>query len=330
MVAGSGRHNEHPARPRGRGIGEDDEDLPRVKPVPVCRPSIISQYSNAYMGVFLWILLADCHWFGVDAQDIPKGAGHGSTFRDLDTAMPSAAAAIAPAQLAAAAVDAEAGSSRASSQALLEERSASIGEELKMVMKSERGGRLARDSAEILVGDKPGEFTVVTEEGSSIPIAVSDLASAASASTEPAAAVASPCTAAGASSVGMGGPAGSEGLPQRNWWGSMTAALGLKADAGPPVAAGERPGFAQEGGASVPVEHQPTPVSAFARDVAVKPVSVETADSSAVQGVQLSLAHCAFLTWLARWWPQKRPIQAFGLHANINIRLRAQLKHCWA
>ena len=48
-------------------------------------------------------------------------------------------------------------------------------QELKMVMKSERAGRLARDSAEILVGDRPGEFTVVTQEGSSIPVDVSDL-----------------------------------------------------------------------------------------------------------------------------------------------------------
>ena len=44
-----------------------------------------------------------------------------------------------------------------------------------MVMKSERAGRLARDSAEILVGDRPGAFTVVTQEGSSIPVDVSDL-----------------------------------------------------------------------------------------------------------------------------------------------------------
>ncbi len=53
-----------------------------------------------------------------------------------------------------------------------EDCSSSIGEELKMVTKSERGGRLSRDSAEILVGERPGEFMVVTEEGSAIPVAV--------------------------------------------------------------------------------------------------------------------------------------------------------------
>ena len=58
------------------------------------------------------------------------------------------------------------GASPGQGQAPLEERSNSIGEELKMVMKSERGGRLVRDSAELLVGDRPGEFTVITEEGS--------------------------------------------------------------------------------------------------------------------------------------------------------------------
>ena len=54
-----------------------------------------------------------------------------------------------------------------------------------MVMKSERAGRLARDSAEILVGDRPGEFTVVTQEGSSIPVDVRDLTESTSGKKEP-------------------------------------------------------------------------------------------------------------------------------------------------
>ena len=58
-------------------------------------------------------------------------------------------------------------------------------QELKRVMKSERAGRLARDSAEILVGDRPGEFTVVTQEGSSIPVDVRDLAESASLKMDP-------------------------------------------------------------------------------------------------------------------------------------------------
>ena len=54
-----------------------------------------------------------------------------------------------------------------------------------MVMKSERAGRLARDSAEILVGDRPGEFTVVTQEGSSIPVDVRDLTESTSCMKDP-------------------------------------------------------------------------------------------------------------------------------------------------
>ena len=53
------------------------------------------------------------------------------------------------------------------------------------MMKSERAGRLARDSAEILVGDRPGEFTVVTQEGSSIPVDVRDLTETTSGKKEP-------------------------------------------------------------------------------------------------------------------------------------------------
>lgn len=52
-------------------------------------------------------------------------------------------------------------------------------------MKSERAGRLARDSAEILVGDRPGEFTVVTQEGSSIPVDVRDLTESTSGKRDP-------------------------------------------------------------------------------------------------------------------------------------------------
>ncbi len=52
-------------------------------------------------------------------------------------------------------------------------------------MKSERAGRLARDSAEILVGDRPGEFTVVTQEGSSIPVDVRDLTESSSGKKDP-------------------------------------------------------------------------------------------------------------------------------------------------
>ncbi len=59
------------------------------------------------------------------------------------------------------------------------------GQELKRVMKSERAGRLARDSAEILVGDRPGEFTVVTQEGSSIPVDVRDLTESSSGNKDP-------------------------------------------------------------------------------------------------------------------------------------------------
>lgn len=53
------------------------------------------------------------------------------------------------------------------------------------MMKSERAGRLAKDSAEILVGDRPGEFTVVTQEGSSIPVDVRDLTETTSGKKEP-------------------------------------------------------------------------------------------------------------------------------------------------
>ena len=208
------------------------------------------------------------------AQDIPRGAVQGSTFRDLETAVPSTIAATAQSAFVP-----EGESSRSSSQALSEEqRSNSIGEELKMVMKSERGGRLARNSAELLAGDKPGEFTVVTEEGSTIPVAVKDVAAAATPAPNDA-------------------PV-SDVTPTRNWWGSMTAALGLKAaaaeddsaplpsrpaEAGPEAEATQvPPGEQSEPPAAV--EQEPLPVSAFSRDVAVKPVSAETADSSAVQG----------------------------------------------
>ena len=218
-------------------------------------------------------------------QEIQRSAGHGSSFRDLDTAVQTAVAASAQSAFAPPAAESEP-SSRATSQALSEERSSSIGEELKMVMKSERGGRLARNSAELLAGDKPGEFTVLTEEGSSIPVAVKDLPPAAGAA------------------AGENAPV-SEVTPTRNWWGSMTAALGLKG--GAEGSAGASPGEGVAGGnatqepppakqVEVPpaVEQQPMAVSAFARDVAVKPVSTETADSSALAGTfRVLLIPCA-------------------------------------
>ncbi len=151
-----------------------------------------------------------------------------------------------------------------------------------MVMKSERGGRLARNSAELLAGDKPGEFTVVTEEGSSIPVAVKDVSGA----------MAAP------DSTNTDAPV----TPTRNWWGSMTAALGLKAGADseapgpapreeglPEAEAAQAPPRAEQSEApAAAAEQEPLPVSAFANDVAVKPVSAETTDSSAVQGALIS------------------------------------------
>jgi hypothetical protein len=197
---------------------------------------------------------------------------------------------------------------------VLEERSSSIGEELKMVMKSERGGRLARDSAEILVGDRPGEFTVVTEEGSAIPVAVKDLSSSSGSSGEVTGQwrSAEPASgeepAAGTSSAGAEGgdlPASTEAAPPRTFWSSMTAALGRKSGAGDDAAAADATeGIAAKADdalrepAAPPVlpvleargPKAPSPVSAFANEVAVKPVSADTTDSSAVAGAALRCA----------------------------------------
>ena len=272
-----------------------------------------------------------------------------------------------------------------------EERTNSIGEELRMVMKSERGGRLARDSAELLVGDRPGEFMVVTEEGSAIPVAVRELAGRhvaglaaplpgqpqlqeqqqqqqavsspfqrASAAAAAAAALEEGREASGAAAAaeqlpaenGAAGegpsaaapqeaegtpsspaptaqpspPPSREGTPTRTWWGSVTAALGLKggtppgsAPGSPQPAAPLRQGSGASSGEAAPprstsaalqaaqeeqeqadaaagpgqgrqapalgeAEAAPSPVSAFAAEVAVMPVSAESADSSAVAG----------------------------------------------
>lgn len=263
----------------------------------------------------------------------------GSSFRDLETAAPSSVAAGAQPGVP------EGESSRSSSQALSEEqRSNSIGEELKMVMKSERGGRLARNSAELLAGDRPGEFTVVTEEGSTIPVAVKDVAAAGPTSnapnsaaalkdvSAPAPATSAPNSAAALKDVAAAAPATSapkstaagdapvsEVTPTRNWWGSMTAALGLKAategepappsrpaEARPEAEAAQAPpgeqseaaATAEQSEAAAAAEQQPLAVSAFARDVAVKPVSAETADSSAVQGREsFNRCSCFAGTW---------------------------------
>ncbi len=199
-----------------------------------------------------------------------------------------------------------------------EQRSNSIGEELKMVMKSERGGRLARDSAEILAGERPGEFTVVTQEGSAIPVAVKDLSSAGS---SPVSARARSADSGGAQPDTTGGCPGSDALERagsgegaanrdgagalRTWWGSVTAALGLNSTAeGEAVSAapaGEGGGSAAEGStertAAPPVlditakqePATPSAVSAFANEVAVKPVSAVTADTSVVAGARYLL-----------------------------------------
>lgn len=203
--------------------------------------------------------------------------------------------------------------SPSSHQALSEERSSSIGEELKMVMKSERGGRLARDSAEILAGDRPGEFTVVTEEGSAIPVAVKDLSSDGS---SPSARSTGSRAAERAGSTGSAGAAaeassGKDNSSMRTWWGSVTAALGLQSTAevsgaeasaaaehvpeGGGTAAQCR-GSAAEGQSEEPAAPPvvdvtaeqtaaaPTAVSAFANEVAVRPVSAQTADPGPVTG----------------------------------------------
>ena len=226
-------------------------------------------------------------------------------------------------------------------------------QELKRVMKSERAGRLARDSAEILVGDRPGEFTVVTQEGSSIPVDVRDLAESASlrmdpsgdsgaAVTEPKASSASARRAAEqpASASAAAGPLQQREQPvpeqpapaarRSTWLGSMmaagTAALGLKGGspddagsasaaqsaarsislqaaltqptaesaaptAGPQAAAANEqaePPVLDIAAADTKAEH--SPVSAFASEVAVQPVSAATTDSSPIQGKQLLTA----------------------------------------
>ena len=226
-------------------------------------------------------------------------------------------------------------------------------------MKSERAGRLARDSAEILVGDRPGEFTVVTQEGSSIPVDVRDLAESASlkmdpsgdsgaAVVEPKAPEASEHRAAelrASSSAEPAAPVAADAAQQpaqpvpeqpgsaarrSTWLGSMmaagTAALGLKggspgdvgsasapqpaprsipqqaAPTGPPAslgvpAAGPQPAAAGKQAeppvltlAATDAKAEHSPVSAFASEVAVQPVSTATADSSPIQGKQLPIA----------------------------------------
>ena len=232
-------------------------------------------------------------------------------------------------------------------------------QELKRVMKSERAGRLARDSAEILVGDRPGEFMVITQEGSSIPVDVRDLAESASlkmdpsgdsgaAVTEPKASDASAHRAAeqpASASAEAAAPAAADPSQQpkqpvpeqpasavrrTTWLGSMmaagTAALGLKGgspgDAGSAVAAQSAarsipqqaaltgptaesaaptagpPAAAAGKQAEPPVldiahadpKAELSPVSAFASEVAVQPVSAATTDSSPIQGKQLLVA----------------------------------------
>ena len=232
-------------------------------------------------------------------------------------------------------------------------------QELKRVMKSERAGRLARDSAEILVGNRPGEFTVVTQEGSSIPVDVRDLAESASlrmdsssdsgsAAMEPRAPDATAHRAAKLPTSASAEPAAPVAVdpaqqleqpePEQpgsaarrtTWLGSMmaagTAALGLKGgspgDAGnPPVAQSAARSILQQAaiiGPTVdPAVPQPaaagkraeppmltlaatdpkaehSPVSAFAPEVAVQPVSAATTDSSPIQGKQLPIATVTF------------------------------------
>ena len=238
-------------------------------------------------------------------------------------------------------------------------------------MKSERAGRLARDSAEILVGDRPGEFTVVTQEGSSIPVDVRDLTESTTSIQDPLAVPASgselqhsnppqgsgvPAPAAASLSSQQQASAlhsadleplgGSEPAPQAAsdqgsaatmtaWLGSMmaagTAALGLKGGAPAETASSRSVQPAQHAAASEPAapsdavapaastarqeralpgteaaaeareqppvlntastkpKAEPSPVSAFAPEVAVQPVCAATADSSPIEGMAPSL-----------------------------------------
>lgn len=205
------------------------------------------------------------------------------------------------------------------------------------MMKSERAGRLARDSAEILVGDRPGEFTVVTQEGSSIPVDVSDLTESTSSKKEPsndptataeAQRPAEAHSATAPAAVGAAAPAETPGpdpvAKKSTWLGSMmaagTAALGLKggtqADAGSssassakpaeaepapavPAPAQDAPAAAAAGQEAPPIlniastdpKAEPSPVSAFASEVAVQPVSATTTDSSPIEGKTSSFKH---------------------------------------
>ena len=241
-------------------------------------------------------------------------------------------------------------------------------------MKSERAGRLARDSAEILVGDRPGEFMVVTQEGSSIPVDVRDLTESAPGNMEPlalpaaspempasasATTAADPAAAAAPAAAavrlreqasaqaqadseppGGSGPAPEAGSDQgaavkkSTWLGSMmaagTAALGLKggapanggstrsvqpaeipaasaaaapyaAEASAAPAVGKEAAPARDATATEALEQppvlniastepkaDPSPVSAFASEVAVQPVSAATTDSSPIEGMTSS------------------------------------------
>ena len=253
-------------------------------------------------------------------------------------------------------------------------------------MKSERAGRLARDSAEILVGDRPGEFTVVTQEGSSIPVDVRDLTESASGMRDPLADPASPSEprqlvpvheatdqdpAAASAPAGFSaqeqasaqhlgdaepsrgpkpaltpGPDQSSGPKTTTWLGSMvaagTAALGLKggapaaigntrsvqpaekvaapskAEAAAAPAAQQHDALPGKEGAAEVREHppvlniastepkaEPSPVSAFASEVAVQPVSAATTDSSPIEGMSsllVTLQHLLFWVLRRRAW----------------------------